>query len=290
MTNQDQRSSYEALIKIEIDLLLEGVYRHYGYDFRNYSFGSIKRRTLHRVQAERLPTVSALQELVLHNPDAMHRLINDFSVTVTEMFRDDDFFRAFREKVVPNLRNLPQIRIWHAGCSTGEEVYSMAILLHEEGLYDKTRLYATDINAEALNKAESGLFPLQKMQLYTKNYLQSGGKRAFSEYYSVRNEVVRFQPYLSDNMVFFQHNLATDHSFNEFHVVICRNVLIYFNDVLQQRVLKLFDESLHRSGFLGLGSKEGMTYKLKRNRFTEYDAKCNIFRKTDERFELWNVQ
>ncbi len=273
--------------KVEIELLLEGIYRHYGYDFRNYSFPSIRRRIWHRVHAERLTNVSQLQALVLHDTDGLNRLMADFSVNVTEMFRDPDFFRDIRTKVLPELERFPQIRIWHAGCSTGEEVYSMAILLHEAGLYDRSRLYATDMNAQVLAQAEAGMFPLQRMQQYTKNYLQSGGTREFSEYYTVRGEAVQFQPFLSDNIVFFQHNLATDHSFNEFHLIICRNVLIYFNEMLQQRAIQLFAESMNQSGFIGLGSKENLLRQLLEHHMGEFDSTRHIYRKYNRRLEPW---
>lgn len=262
---------------VEITLLLEGIYLHYGYDFRNYSRPSIRRRIKYRMQAEGLSSVTALLDLVLHNRRAMGRLFNDFSIHVTEMFRDPEFFLEFRRTVVPRLCEFPAIRIWHAGCSTGEEVYSMAILLQEEGLYDKATIYATDMNADLLQKAAKGRFPLDKMKQYTRNYQLSGGTRSFSEYYSADHHVVEFDPSLSKNMAFSQHNLVTDHSFNHFHVIICRNVLIYFNEVLQQRVLQLFHGSLVPSGFIGLGSKEGLHPSLKATMFTEMHREQRIF-------------
>lgn len=268
----------DILEKIEISLLLEGIYQCYGYDFRNYSFQSIRRRIKHRLSAERIETISGLQEKVLHDRHAMDRLFTDFSINVTEMFRDPDFFLSFREKVVPYLHDLPTIRIWHAGCSTGEEVYSMAILLHEAGLYEKAMIYATDMNADVLVKASRGIFPLDKMQIYTKNYFQSGGSRAFSEYYKVDDAGVAFHPFLAENIVFSQHNLVTDHSFNEFHIIICRNVLIYFDEVLQKRTFHLFQESLIKEGFLGLGSKEGIPYKM-RSGFKEIEPQIKIYSK-----------
>lgn len=268
----------EDVEKLSVTLLLEGVYRHYGYDFRNYSFQSIRRRIRNRMQGEGLHSVLGLLDKVLNDRKAMDRLFADFSINVTEMFREPSFFQAFRKRIVPVLRSFPVIRIWHAGCSTGEEVYSMAILLHEEGLYHKTMLYATDMNDKVLHLASRRMFPLHKMQLYTRNYLQAGGEEAFSQYYSVREDGVEFKSYLAENIIFSQHNLATDHSFNEFHVIICRNVLIYFNELLQRRVLQLFEESLVSTGFLGLGSKEGLlrTHAVS---FEELDAKEKIYRK-----------
>jgi chemotaxis protein methyltransferase CheR len=281
-----------ALERVEISLLLEGIYRQYGYDFRNYSSQSIRRRIWHRMQAERLETVTSLLNLVLHDRNAMDRLFQDMSINVTEMFRDPAFFLTFRRKVIPYLRQIPLIRIWHAGCSTGEEVYSMCIILKEEGLLGRSQIYATDMNERVLEQAAKGELPLEKMQMYTKNYLQSGGTHAFSEYYTVKRGVVRFSPLLSENVVFSQHNLATDHSFNEFHVIVCRNVLIYFDEFLQQRVLNLFDESLHLDGYLGLGSKEGIPSLVWAGRYEEIEAREKMYRKIqnldrngkDERF------
>lgn len=271
----------DGLEQVEIHLLLEGIYLHYGYDFRNYSLQSIRRRMWHRIRCERLESISALQDRVLHDREMMDKLFIDFSINVTEMFRDPSFFLAFRQRVVPLLRTLPGIRIWHAGCSTGEEVYSMAILLYEEGLYDKATIYGTDINGNVLEKANKGIFPIEKMQKYTKNYLQSGGKQAFSEYYVVQEQGVSFHSFLAENIEFFQHSLVTDHSFNEFHVIICRNVLIYFNDVLQQRVMKLFRESLVPSGILGLGDKESIPRATKQSDFTELDSKEKLYLRSE---------
>lgn len=264
---------------IEIELLLEGIYRFYGFDFRNYALSSIRRRILHRLRAERLGSISALQEKVLHDPRYLELLIEDFSINVTEMFRDPSFFLSFRTRIVPLLRELPSLRIWHAGCSTGEEVYSMAILLHEEGLYDKTLLYATDLNERVLKQAESGLCSLKKMQTYTKNYWMAGGTKAFSEYYRALDDHVKFHPFLQENIVFAQHNLATDRSFNEFHVIICRNVMIYFDESLQNRVHNLFYDSLSLSGFLGLGSREGIAFTNHARCYEEFDAAEKLYRK-----------
>ena len=233
-------SSPQDLEKIEIDLFLQGIYEWYGYDYRDYAYHSIRRRIWHRVHAEKLNTVLELLDKVLHNPDCMQRLMEDFSINVTEMFRDPLFFLHFRKEVIPILRTYPSIRIWHAGCSTGEEVYSMAILLQEEGLYNKTKLYATDINTNVLRIAKNGLFPISNMKKYTNNYLEAGGKRAFSEYYKVTNNKVKFDSSLSKNIVFAQHNLVTDRSFNEFHVILCRNVLIYLIKTYKQRFISCF--------------------------------------------------
>ena len=265
--------------RIEISLLLEGIYRIYGYDFRNYSYPSIRRRIWHRILAEKLTTVSGLQERVLHDRECLDRLLSDLVIHVTEMFRDPEVFLTFRQKVVPLLRQYPAIRIWHAGCATGEEVYSMAILLHEEGLYDRTRIYATDINEDVLKKAEKGIYPLRSMKDYTRNYLQSGGKEAFSKYYTASKDSVTFHSFLRDNIVFAQHNLVTDRSFNEFHVILCRNVLIYFNTQLQNQVHTLIYESLGPSGFLILGDKETITFTKHASAYEAVSTADKIYRK-----------
>lgn len=284
MINENKNNSHsdvvtEEIEKIEIEMLLETIFRYYGYDFRNYAFPFIYRRISHRVRKENLTSISALQERVLRDPSVMDKLFSDFSINVTEMFRDPAFFKAFRNKLIPIVKDYPHIRIWHVGCATGEEVYSMAILLHEEGIYDKTRIYATDINAAILEKAKQGTFPLEGMQLYTKNYIEAGGKRAFSEYYQAIGEQVVFHPFLKKNVLFAQHNLVTDRSFNEFDIIICRNVLIYFNKILQNEVHQLFYESLKLSGFLGLGKREGIRFTSYGKCYGEIDASEKIYRK-----------
>jgi chemotaxis protein methyltransferase CheR len=248
------------LERLEIELLLEGVFRHYGFDFRSYAYASIRRRLWKRVEGEGLSTVSELAARILHDQDAMERLLLDLSVNVTAMFRDPSFYQDFRTRVIPLLRTYPFIRIWHAGCSTGEEVFSMAILLEEEGLYDRARLYATDINDVVLQRARQGIFPLDRMQEYTENYIRAGGKQSFSEYYTAKYDGAIFKPELTRNIVFSQHNLVTDRSFSEFHVIFCRNVLIYFDKTLQNRVHSLFYDSLVMFGILALGSKESLKF------------------------------
>lgn len=258
--NHLQNGYNEDLEKLEIKLLLDGLYAWYGYDYRNYAYSSIRRRIWHRVDAEKLTSITGLLERILHDSGCLRRLMADFSINVTEMFRDPLFFLAFREQVVPMLRTYPSIRIWLAGCSTGEEVYSMAILLKEEGIYDKTKIYATDINADVLKVAKSGKYPLNQMRKHTNNYFQAGGKKAFSDYYSVDGDRVSLNKELRNNVVFAQHNLVTDKSFNEFHVILCRNVLIYFDKTLQEKVHRLFYDSLGLLGVLGLGGKEALSY------------------------------
>ena len=272
------------LEKIEISLLLEGIYRYYGHDFRNYVFPSVRRRIIQRCRLEKCESISELTNKLLHEPDCMMRLFQDFLINVTEMFRDPSFFLSFRENVVPKLRDYEDIRIWHAGCSTGEEAYSMAILLDEEGLYSRSRLYATDINEGYLERAREGSYPLAQMKNYTKNYQQAGGKRAFSEYYTVKDGRVRFKSSLSENILFAPHNLVTDKSFNEFHVIICRNVLIYFDSTLQKRVQRLFVDSLVSGGFLGLGRKESIKFSGQAHNYQAIDTRENIFQKVRECF------
>ena len=267
------------LERLEVELLLEGVFRHYGFDFRSYAYSSMRRRLWKRIRAEGLTSVTALQERVLHDPAVMERLLDDLSVNVTAMFRDPAFYLAFREKVVPLLRTYPFLRVWHAGCSTGEEVVSMAILLHEEGLYERTRIYATDINETVLQRARSAIFPLDRMQEYTENYIRAGGTRSFSEYYTAKYDGALFNPTIFRNVVYSQHNLVTDRSFSEFHVILCRNVLIYFDKSLQNRVHNLFYESLVTFGILGLGSKETLRFSQFEDCYEQIDPREKLYRK-----------
>lgn len=269
------------LEQIEIELLLEGIFRHYGYDFRSYAYASLRRRIWKRIRAEELDSVSALQQRVLHDQEAMNRLLMDLSVNVTAMFRDPSFYVALRELVIPLLRTYPFIRIWHAGCSTGEEVYSLAILLHEEGLYDRARIYATDINEAVLQTAKARIYPLDKMQEYTQNYQRAGGTRSFSEYYTAAYDGALFAPELARNAIFAQHNLVTDRSFSEFNLILCRNVMIYFNRTLQDQVHELFDQSLPTYGILALGSKETMRFSRSEERYEVLSAHEKIYRKIE---------
>jgi chemotaxis protein methyltransferase CheR len=264
---------------IEIDVLLEAVYRRYGFDFRNYARASLRRRLSRRRDLEGLPTISRLLERLLHDPECMERLLLDLSINVTAMFRDPGFYLAFRHKVVPVLRTYPFLRVWNAGCSTGEETYSLAILLAEEGLLERTRIYATDINQPVLARARDGVFPLEKMREYTENYQAAGGARAFSEYYVAAYDGARFDPALAASVVFAQHNLVADRSFNEFHVVVCRNVLIYFDKTLQDRVHRLFYDSLARFGILALGQKESVTFTPHEADYRSLDEVQRLYRK-----------
>jgi chemotaxis protein methyltransferase CheR len=264
---------------LELQLLLEGIYRRYGFDFREYAPASLKRRVWRRVQAERAGTIAGLLALVLHDADVMERLLLDLSINVTSMFRDPTFYAAFRGQVVPMLRTYPFTRIWIAGCSTGEEVYSLAILLKEEGLYDRTRIYATDINETVLERAREGVFPLEKMKEYTGNYIRADGKRSFSEYYLAKYEGVLFDRTLTQNVVWAPHNLVQDRSFNTFNVIVCRNVMIYFDRALQTRVHQLFYDSLERLGILALGHKESIRFTGLESAYEELNVDEKLYRK-----------
>jgi len=265
--------------EVEVDVLLEAVYRCYGFDFRQYARPSLRRRLWRRANLEGVTTLSGLQERLLHDSSCMESLLLDLSINVTAMFRDPSFYRALRTTVVPLLRTYPFIRIWNAGCSTGEETHSLAIVLAEEGLLERTRIYATDINEPVLLRAKEGVFPLEQMKAYTENYLAAGGTRAFSEYYTAGYEGARFDRSLTDGVVFSRHNLVSDGSFNEFHAIICRNVMIYFDTVLQDRVHDLFHESLVRFGVLGLGQKESITFTSHVQDYKVLDPLDRIFRK-----------
>jgi chemotaxis protein methyltransferase CheR len=267
------------LERIEIDLLLEGIYRHYGLDFRGYALGSLKRRLARRMHEEGTPTLSALQDKVLHDPQTMERLLVSLSISVTSMFRDPSFYRAVREKVVPLLRTYPFIRMWNAGCATGEETLSLAIVLEEEGLLGRTRIYATDFNPGVVDRARAGEFPLSRMKAYTENYLEAGGSSEFSRYYAADGPVARFSPELMRNIVFAKHNLASDSSFNEFHAILCRNVLIYFGGALQERVHTLFHDSLVNFGVLGLGHKETIRFTPLEHCYEPIDPHEKLYRR-----------
>lgn len=269
----------DELSALEMELLLEGVYRHYGYDFRGYAFASLKRRITGALRAEGLETISSLQDRVLHDPLCMKRLILSLSVNVTSMFRDPGFFLTFRNRVAPLLRTYPFLRIWHAGCSTGEEVYSMAILLQEEGLYDKCRIYATDMDEAVLQQAKEGIFSLDATQKYEVNYMKAGGKGTLSDYYTSGYGNAIFRASLKDNMVFSQHNLAMDGSFNEFNVILCRNVMIYFSKDLQERVHNLLYDSLSMFGLLTVGSKESLQFTPHENDYEQLEPGCKLYRR-----------
>lgn len=265
--------------EVEVQLLLEAIYLRYGYDFRAYSRASLMRRVEHHLMMHCYPNISALIHDILHDATAFSGLLSGLTINVTEMFRDPDFYRAFRQHVVSVLKTYPFIKLWHAGCSSGEEIYSMAILLSEEGLYDRSQIYATDIDRDVLDKARRGIFSLTELRKYTDNYDRSGGKGKLSDYYTSRYDNVIMDPRLKKNLIFADHDLATDQVFGEMQVVCCRNVLIYFNRELQNRVLRLFHESLDLGGTLCLGSKESLRFAECAPAFDVVDAEQRIYRK-----------
>jgi chemotaxis protein methyltransferase CheR len=279
MTDDRHPVRRRDLEAVEIDLLAEGIYQAYGFDFRRYSRPSLRRRVWRRVEAEGVVTIAGLLDRVLHDQGAMQRLLSDLSVNVSAMFRDPGFFRVLRAKVVPVLRTYPFLRVWNAGCSTGEETYSVAIVLKEAGLYDRTRIYATDMNGDILDQARSRAYPIAKMREYTANYIQAGGTRSFSEYYVADGDRVVFQPALAENVVFAQHNLVTDRSFNEFQLIMCRNVMIYFDRELQSHVHDLLYDSLTPFGVLGLGSKETLNFTKHADAYEQLDDVERLYRK-----------
>ncbi|MFH2074267.1 MAG: CheR family methyltransferase [Pseudomonadota bacterium] len=265
--------------QIEIDLLLEAVYRRHGYDFRSYARASIERRIRQFMSGAGCASVSELIPKVLHDREFFSRLARYFSIQVTEIFRDPFFYSAVREKVVPLLRTWPHFKIWHAGCATGEEVYSLAIVLKEEGIYDRATIYATDFNDETLDQASEAVYEIAKMKDATQNYQLAGGKASFSEYYHARYNAAAMDGSLKERITFANHNLAVDEAFGEMHLVFCRNVLIYFNRELKNRALELFTVSLVHGGFLCLGSKEDLQFTSVSNRYEVVDRKARIYKK-----------
>lgn len=266
-------------VDIELRLLMEAIYLKYNYDFRDYSQASQKRRVLYALKQFDCPTISTLQSRVLHDPAVFLQLLQYLTIPVSEMFRDPAFFLALRQQVMPHLQTYASLKIWIAGCSTGEEVYSLAILLREEGLLERSLIYATDINPVSLEKARQGIFALGSIKGHTANYQQAGGQRAFSDYYTAAYESAVFDKTLRENITFADHSLATDSVFSETQLVLCRNVLIYFNKRLQDRALGLFHDSLGYRGFLGLGSKESLDFSVHTDHFEPLARAERIFRK-----------
>jgi chemotaxis protein methyltransferase CheR len=275
-------SAPEKIEDIEIRLLLEALYGRYHYDFRNYAMASIKRRLKQAREQLGFMTFSALQESLLHNPAMLPRLLGYLTVQVSEMFRDPSYFRAIREKVVPHLRTYPSLKVWIAGCSSGEELYSLVILFREEGLEERTLFYATDINQDALRAAEAGIFSLERLQLFTENHRKSGGKSSLSDYYQAAYGRASFNKSLRRNVVFSDHSLVTDAVFAEMHMISCRNVLIYFDRPLQDRALGLFKDTLARKGFLGLGAKESLRFSQHAGAFVEFVREEKIYQRRIE--------
>lgn len=264
---------------IEISLLLEAIFQKYGYDFREYSEAHIRRRINNRLSLSGMESIAEMQHRVLHDSGFAASLLQDLSITVTEMFRDPGFYQMLREKVIPILKTYSFIKIWHAGCATGQEAYSMAIILKEEGLYERTTIYATDFNQQALDKAREGIFTTELMKEYTRNYQQAGGKEMFSNYYTSDYDLCIMDQSLKKNIVWAHHNLVTDSVFAEVNLVLCRNVLIYFNKGLQNKVQNLFYDSLIQGGVLCLGSKESLRFSDVDSKYTELDKKHRIFKK-----------
>lgn len=264
---------------IAVELFLQAIQMKYGYDFREYSRAHIKRRIKTRLVKSGINNTFELIHRIVESEDFFKEVLLDFSINVTEMFRDPNFFKYLREQVVPVLESYPQIKIWHAGCSSGEEVYSMAILMKECGLYDRCQIYATDFNDKILQQAKSGIYPLESIKDYTKNYIQAGGTESFSDYYLAKYDSAILESDLRKKITFAQHNLVTDGSFGEMHLIMCRNVLIYFDRGLQNRVNRLFFDSLAKGGFLCLGSKETLTYTDVADEFTTMSETYKVYKK-----------
>jgi chemotaxis protein methyltransferase CheR len=273
--------THEKIEDIEIRLLLEALYIRYHYDFRNYALASVKRRLRQAREQMGFATISALQERVLHDETVLPRLLGYLTVQVSEMFRDPSYFRAIREKVVPHLRTYPSLRIWIAGCSGGEELYSFVILFREEGLEERTIFYATDINQDALRIAEDGVYDLDRLQLFTENHRLAGGRNSLSDYYATGYGRATFDRSLRDRVVFSDHSLVTDAVFAEMHLVSCRNVMIYFDRPLQDHAIGLFKDSLARKGFLGIGAKESLRFSAHGSAFSDFVREEKIYQKVN---------
>ncbi|WP_026464951.1 CheR family methyltransferase [Adhaeribacter aquaticus] len=272
----------ELALKIseeELDQFLKVIIKVYRFDFSSYSRESLKRRVNRVLALEKFPSIAELQYQVISDPDYFSHFVEELTVNVTEMFRNPAFFRALKEEVFPKLAQQKFIRIWHAGCSTGEEVYSLAILLQEANLLERSLLYGTDLNPQVLHKAKSGLFHISTLRTYSENYIQSGGQSSLSEYYTVRYGQALFKEELRRKMVYSVHNLATDQSFNEFNLILCRNVLIYFNRDLQDKVFGLFTQSLPNGGFLALGAKETLQHSNFKDYYTYLNKQERIWLK-----------
>jgi len=265
--------------EIEIKLLLEGIRLAYGYDFREYSLAPIRRGILTAMAGEGTPTISAYQDRLLHDAACMQRFLGVVGVNVTGIFRDAELMRCIREEAIPVFRTFPSVRIWVAGCSTGEEVYTLGVVLAEEGMLERTSVYATDLNEDTLAVARTGSYAQDKVRRCEEQYRRSGGRGRLSDHYTATGRSARFDRSLQDNVTWARHNLVTDASFNDFHLIVCANVLIYFRPALQERVHRLFYDSLVRSGFLGLGKRESLIYCPERNHYEQVRDGVNLFRK-----------
>ena len=262
---------------VEIKLLLEALFQKYHYDFRNYAMASIKRRLRQALGHIGCRSFSALQDSLIHDPDTLHVMLGYLTVQVSELFRDPSYFKAIRERLVPHLRTYPSLKVWVAGCSSGEELYSLVILFREEGLEDRTLFYATDISHEALQKAEAGVYELDRIQLFTQNHRKAGSKSSLSDYYTAAYGAASFDKSLRKRVVFSDHSLATDAVFGEMQLISCRNVLIYFDRDLQDRAIGLFKGSLARKGFLGLGAKESLRFSSHAEHFADFAREEKIY-------------
>ncbi len=262
----------------ETEVLLDTIFRRWGYDFRHYARSSLNRRLKHRLRMSKMAHLSDMLPRIIHDEEFFELLLRDLSVTVTEMFRDPEFYVSLRKDVIPVLKTYPFIKIWHAGCATGEEVYSMAILLKEEGLLHRAKIYATDYNNRSLEIAREGVYPLDHIQKFTANYNASGGTACFSDYYTAKYNAAKLGESLKHNITFANHNLVTDRAFGEMQLIVCRNVLIYFDNELQNHVLSLFSDSLSHRGFLCLGTKETIDFTSVRDDFETVSKKSRIFR------------
>lgn len=284
MQNKDNLQNMKKIdtATFEINQLLDAIFFRYGYDFRNYARASLERRINNRCTLSGLNNISEMIPKIMYNSDFFDLFLKDMSVTVTEMFRDPHVFKEIRNNVIPQLKTYSRINIWHAGCATGEEVYSMAVLLEEEGLLRRSRIYATDFNNHSLEIAKKGIYPVDKMKLFTKNYLDSGGRASFADYYLAKYNSAKMKESLKNNITFANHNLMRDKVFAQMNLIVCRNVLIYFDNELQNRTLTLFKESLINRGYLVLGDKETINFTNGKNDFEECCSKERIYRKKNE--------
>jgi len=264
---------------LELKLLIEAIYLRYGYDFKNYTKSHLKRRILRRVKLDNLKNITQLTERMLYDREVLKQILLDLSINVTEMFRFPKFFKDLREDIIPLLKTYPSINIWHAGCSTGEEVISMAILLKEEGLLNRVNIYATDINKKVIDIAKEGIYEIEDVKKWTRNYQEAGGKKSFSDYYVAKYDHAIFDQDLLKNVTFLEHNLVIDKTFIDANLIICRNVLIYFNKKLQNQVLELFEESLIPGGIIGIGSKESLKFTSVNEKFKNINSTTKIYKK-----------
>lgn len=282
MKNRKNIIEHDKIIEtedIELDLFVEAMFKKYGYDFRNYSKAHMKRRVLHRMGKDNVESISILQHKVLHDAEYFFSILSDFSINVTEMFRDPEVFKYMRKEVVPLLKSYPKLKIWHAGCSSGQEVYSMAIMLKEEGLLERSTIYATDFNDDILAKAKEGIYPIELIKEYTKNYIEAGGINDFADYYTAKYDSVILNQEIKKKIVFANHNLVTDSDFGSMHMIICRNVLIYFDRELQNKVIHMFTRSLENNGILALGSKETIEYTADIDYYKPWNKEYRIYQK-----------